>query len=215
MDKRRQSSKAVFHGYIKVINDEDKSKQELLRRLRLSRAVKIRRAVFEQFSDPEQAWAILHLIELRILPVIDGVKGGGKKKSLELSRAKFAVVLNRPIKRPQRLRSGVKNLDGMTEREGQILLETHLKHDKFLDSNYAKLSRAYAGELEKAEKEGRHSILCNELEWEVLIRWRNEVSVAHKSRELKLFVDKLKNKTSLSNLTTTIHRLGLSKKITK
>lgn len=184
-------------------------------RINEDRARQIHKEVLQQFPNPDHSWAILYLIELRILPVIDGTKGGGKKMSKELARAKLAVVLNRPFKRPQQLRSGIKNLDGLTDREGQIYLETHLTHDKFLDSNHAKASRAYASEQEKAEKDGRHSILCNELEWEVLTRWRSEVSVALENRELKVFVDKLAKKTSLSNLVTTIHRLGLSKKITK
>jgi hypothetical protein len=194
---------------------EFKLQQKLLTEVQKNREEGIRRVVSEQFPDAEQAWAIYHLIKLRILPLIDGSKGGSKKMSPELARAKYAVVLNIPFRRPQRFRSGIKSLDGLTEREGQLLLEVNMKHDKFLDSNHAKASRAYASEQEKAEAGGRHSILCNELEWEILTRWRKEVSVAHKSRELKVFVDKLNTKTSLPNLVTTIHRLGLSKKITK
>ena len=191
------------------------TKQAFLRKLITDRNKAISKKLKEQFPNLEEAWAIEHLLHLRILPVLDGLKGGGKKTSKELARARFCVVLNMPFKRPQQLRSGIVQLDGLTDKEGTAKLEAHLKHDKFLDSNPSKAARAYAHELEKADKGGRHSILCNDLEWEVLKRWRKEVSAAHKNRELKVFVDRLQNKTSLRNLTTTIHRLGLSKKITK
>ena len=169
----------------------------------------------EQFSDREESWAIKHLIELRIFPVLDGIKRGGRKESPERAKARLCAVLNLPFKRPEQKRSGLIAADNLSDGEWQTLAESRMKHDKFLDSNPAKSARAYANELEKTTTGERHSVLCNDLEWEVLTRWRKEVSVALKKRELKVFVDKLRNKTSLSNLITTIHRLRLSRNITK
>ena len=180
---------------------------------------KMKRSIFqkvdEQFSDKEESWAIKHLIELRVFPVLFGVKVGGKKESPERAKARLCVVLNLPFKRPEQKRSGIIEADNLSEGEWQTLAESRMKHDKFLDSNPAKSARAYANELKKTTTGGRHSVLCNDLEWEVLTRWRKEVSAVLEKRELKVFVDKLQNKTSLSNLITTIHRLRLSRNITK
>jgi hypothetical protein len=189
--------------------------QLLLRRLISDRNNAVTKKLKEQFPNREEAWAIGYLLQLRVLPVLDGLKCEGRKTSKELAKARFCVVLNTSFKRPQQLRSGIVKLDGLTDKEGTAFMQSLVQHDKFLDSNPSKAARAYAHEMEKAEKSGRHSILCNDLEWEILTRWRKEVSAAHKKRELKAFVDKLRNKASLRNLTTTIHRLGLSKKITK
>lgn len=174
---------------------------------------RIIQAVDQQFPKENEAWAIKQLIARRILPILDGKQTGSRKKSLEKAHADLRVVLNaNPPLQPQMLRSGIVEADGLSPEEFIEKCEAHLKLHKELDGKTAKAASAYAKARKKADKFGRHRVLCSGLEWETLTRWKDGVSVALRKKELKIFADKMTHKTNAKNLSLTIRRLGLNRR---
>jgi len=175
----------------------------------------------QKFPDQEEAWAIKHLICLRVLPVLDGKKGGGRKTSVERAEAVVRVVLNSrepvlqlPV-RQEMLKSDIINTEGLSTKEFFEACESSMKHAGFIDRDDVKLSAAFPEAIRKSKEEGRHSILCSNLEWEILTRWRKEGANARKTKSLKIFADKLPSKPTPENLRTTLSRLKIPDKITK
>jgi len=175
----------------------------------------------QKFPKQEEAWAVKHLIRLRILPILDGKKGGGRKTSVERAEAVIRVVLNsrepvlQPPLRQEMLKSDIINTERLSTKEFFEACEASMKHAGFIKRDDVKLSNAFAEAMRKSTEEGRHSILCSDLEWEILTRWRKEGVVARKTKTLKIFADKLHSKPSVSNLRTTITRLKIPRKITE
>lgn len=175
----------------------------------------------QKFPDQEEAWAIKHLICLRVLPVLDGNQGGGRKTSVERAEAVLRVVLNSrepvlqlPV-RQEILKSNIINTEGLSTKEFFEACESSMKHAGFIDRDDVKLSAAFTEAMRKSKDEGRHSNLCSDLEWEILTRWRKDGVVARETRTLKIFADKLPSKPSVTNLKTTINRLKIPKTVTK
>jgi len=116
----------------------EKTWKAFVRQFQKNRDSKIFELINQKFPNQEEAWAIKHLVSLRVLPVLDGKKGGGRKTSVERAEAVLRVVLNsnepvlRHPLRQEMLKSDIIDTKGLSTKEFFEACESSMKHADLL-----------------------------------------------------------------------------------